>query len=146
MNAYSINHDDQALRDILDSVERQIKCDPDAMRLWPKGSKMHTRLIAPVQITDGIYLPMRWGYVRRGKAERFIKRDSALGDSVVFSQIALEQRCLIPASGYYEFVRQDKEVTDHHFKWWLGTAPLQGAWCWLRLKAWSRKPINTGCP
>ena len=129
MNAYLIDHNDRELHDIIDRIEHQVRENPKTMHLWPKNSRMHTRLIAPAQIAGGAYLPMRWGYVRRGKAERFIKRDSALSNSVVFSQIALEQRCLIPANGYYVFVNQGTEIV--HYMAYCPEGPLYFAGCYI---------------
>ena len=129
MNSYLIDHNDRELHDIIDRVEHQVKDNPEAMRLWPKNNRIQTRLIGPVQTTSETYLPMRWGYVRRGKAVRFIKRESALNDSVIFSQTALEQRCLIPASAYIIYVNQGGEIVQ--YKAYYPGKPLYFAGCYI---------------
>jgi putative SOS response-associated peptidase YedK len=125
---YFIQIDDAAMREIIAEAQRQIKRaeqeqiehqqhpqQPGYEQLPIKFSgEIFPTDIVPVEIAPAVYQPMRWGFTgfRNGAATAAkpiinARSETAL-DKPMFRESMLERRCIIPASGYYEWgsVRQ----------------------------------------
>ena len=57
--------------------------------------------------------PMKWGFPRPdGKFLMINARSETAQQKAVFSESAMKRRCIIPASGYYEWSRKDRETNQ----------------------------------
>ncbi len=57
----------------------------------------------PVRTAPEIYLPMSWGFTSFNKRLVINARSETALEKPMFKEAMLERRCLIPASGYYEW-------------------------------------------
>ena len=104
---YYIEIDERELRQIADEIEKKTKGPPGQMTLKAGGEVFPTDVV-PVQTGINQYLPMKWGFVGfDGKPMINARSETAL-EKPMFRQSMLERRCLIPASGYYEWQKTGK--------------------------------------
>lgn len=95
---------DQQLKQIIEEAERR-QSDPElraAMRL----GEIYPTNIVPILTSQGPEL-MKWGY--SGYRNRIINaRSETAMDKAMFRRSLMERRCLVPASGYYEWPHQGR--------------------------------------
>lgn len=128
---FFIEIDDMELWRVASEAGRKMMDSP-----WPSGQQMKTSGevfptdIVPVQTGAGEYQPMRWGFVGyNGKPVINARSETAL-EKPMFQKSMLERRCLIPASGYYEWQKEGSKKTKYQF--FIPGSPLYFAGCWRR--------------
>jgi putative SOS response-associated peptidase YedK len=85
-----------------------------------------------VQTGIGQYQAMKWGFAGfSGKPIINARSETAL-QKPMFQQAMLERRCLIPASGYYEWQKSGAEKTKYRF--YLSGGPMYFAGCYRQDK------------
>ncbi|MGJ4851414.1 SOS response-associated peptidase [Bacillota bacterium Meth-B3] len=102
---YYIESDDVAeeLRQIIEAVNRKATED---MRVKTAGEVFPTDVV-PV-LAESKAVPMKWGYsMAQGQKPVINARSETAGEKPMFRRSMVEARCLIPASGYYEWEPQD---------------------------------------
>lgn len=98
---YYIETDTEELRQIIAEVERK-QGNSEAHAAMKVGEVFPTNIV-PVIGGEGAML-MKWGY--SGYKNRVINaRSETAAEKPMFRKSLLERRCLIPASGYYEWRR-----------------------------------------
>lgn len=95
--------------------------------------------VAPVIARDGPQL-MKWGYAGYGNRVINARSETAL-QKPMFRKSMLEKRCLIPASGYYEWQRTGSgSKTKRKFAFYRPGQPLHMAGLW-RLEQGEELPV-----
>ncbi|MCL2757491.1 MAG: SOS response-associated peptidase [Coriobacteriia bacterium] len=111
---YQIEIDDAVLREICEDIARKQREQPEPKQLVIKfEGEVFPSDIVPVQTGDKTYEPMKWGFTGfDGKLLINARSETAL-QKQTFRRAMLEQRCLIPASWYYEWQRVGNRKIKH---------------------------------
>ena len=124
---YYIEIDEKELQDIVDAVEKKTQESGEQLTIKTHGEIFPTDIV-PVQIGDNQYQMMKWGFVAyNGKPIINARSETAL-EKPMFKQAMLERRCLVPASGYYEWLTEGKKKTKH--KIFSNNGPVYMAGCY----------------
>ena len=128
---YYIEIDEKELRDIVDAVEKNIKEYPEQTTIKMSGEVFPTDIV-PVQTGLNRYAAMKWGFIGfDGKPLINARSETAL-EKPMFRQAMLERRCLIPASGYYEWKKSGSRKIKHRI--YLPGEPIYFAGCYRQEK------------
>jgi len=110
---YYIAIDEDELRDIGEEAEKLVNAFNEPLPYKKRGEIFPTDIV-PVQTGMNIYAPMKWGFVNfKGKAVINARSETAL-EKPMFKKPMTEGRCLIPASGYYEWKRGEGKKKDKY--------------------------------
>jgi len=114
---YFIEISEKELQDIAREIEKKTKGVPEQITLCLKASgDIFPTDIVPVQTGVDQYQPMKWGFVGfDGKPMINARSETAL-EKPMFQKAMLERRCLIPASGYYEWQKSGAKKVKHIFR------------------------------
>lgn len=111
---YYIEIDEKDLQEIVNEVEKKTQEYPEQIALKTGGEIFPTDIV-PVQTGIGRYQPMKWGFVGfNGKPVINARSETAL-QKPMFQKPMLERRCLVPASGYYEWQRNGSRKIKYQF-------------------------------
>ena len=111
---YYIETDERELQDIVNDVQRKISGAPEQMKLKTNGEVFPSDMV-PVQTGDKRYEPMIWGFIGINGKPLINARSETAATKPTFKQSMLERRCLIPASGYYEWRKDGKNKIKYQF-------------------------------
>ncbi len=108
----------EELKEIIDAVNRKLQSNPDYEQLkMPLGEIFPTNVvpvIAPNKQHIATPYPMQWGFTMQGKGQPLINaRAESVLEKPIFRKPVLERRCLIPASNYFEWEKQDNKKIKH---------------------------------
>ena len=134
---YYIEMDEKDLREIADEVEKNTQGYPDQMTFKTSGEIFPTDIV-PVQTGADEYQLMKWGF--SGFDKRLVinaKSETAL-QRPMFRESMLERRCLVPASGYYEWKKDGSKKVKYQF--FIPNMPIYLAGCWRQEKG---NPFHT---
>jgi len=111
---YQIEIDDEVLREMCESIARAQQTRPEYEQLTIKyEGEVFPSDIVPVQTGIDCYEPMKWGFTGfDGKLLINARSETAL-QKPTFRQAMLGQRCLIPASWYYEWQHVGSRKVKH---------------------------------
>ena len=126
---YYIETDTEELRQIIAEVEQK-QGNSEAHAMMKAGEIFPTNIV-PVIGSDGASL-MKWGY--SGYKNRVINARSEIAfEKPMFRKSLLERRCLIPASGYYEWRRTESgSKSKQKYALYRPGRPLYMAGIWRR--------------
>jgi putative SOS response-associated peptidase YedK len=137
---YYIEVSDATLKEIAEEIMRKMAGSPGFEQLSLKLSgEVFPTDIVPVQTALGTYQPMRWGFSgfkaprsTRGSLGRPIinARSETVLEKPTFRNAVLEHRCLVPASGYYEWKKTGNSKT--RYKLYIPGQPVYFAGCYRR--------------
>ena len=103
---YYIEIDDSELEEIVREAEKRLKTYPGQIAMKTSGEIFPTDIV-PILTGPDRYEPMKWGFVNfKGKPVINARSETAL-EKPMFQKAMRERRCLIPASGYYEWRAED---------------------------------------
>lgn len=107
---YYIDEDDKAVSELI----AKIATGPEGDRLLDmKLGEIYPTNTAPVLCAGGARL-MQWGFSRYdGNGKVINARSETAMEKPMFQGSMRERRCLLPASGYYEWQRIGKEKRKH---------------------------------
>ena len=124
---YYIAIDDDELRDIGDEAEKLVNAFNEPMQLKTYGEVFPTNVV-PVMTGRGRYVPMKWGFTGYDKKSVINARSETALQKRMFRRPMLDCRCLVPASGYYEWKRGDDKKTKYQF--YTPDGPVYFAGCY----------------
>jgi len=117
---------------------------PDALAddfslLIEKKGEIFPSYVVPVLSAPETFRPMTWGFALEGKKQPvFNAREETALERAMFKQAMLGRRCLIPATGYYEWKHEGKKKTKYYFHL-SGKGIMYLAGCW-RMEYGARLP------
>ncbi|MDR0446309.1 MAG: SOS response-associated peptidase [Oscillospiraceae bacterium] len=123
---FYIEPDSPTLADILTRAQGWRYGD---LPLKTSGDVYPTDIVA-AQTGTGEYAPMKWGFTSFGKSIIFNARSETAGNKPMFRDAMRARRCLIPASGYYEWRRDGKQKIKYRF--YIPDDIMYLAGCWRR--------------
>jgi putative SOS response-associated peptidase YedK len=128
---YYIEIDDRELQDIVRAAEKNIGETHEQLTIKTGGEIFPTDIV-PVQTGPNQYWFMKWGFAAsNGKPVINARSETAL-EKPMFRKAMRGQRCLIPASGYYEWRKDGAGKIKHQF--YLPGSPMFFAGCWRKEK------------
>jgi len=127
---YYIEIDEEELKEICDAVERKNEDEPEQIEIKLSGEIFPTDVV-PVQTESG-YEAMKWGFSGFNSRPIINARSETALIKPTFKESMASRRCLIPASGYYEWQHEGKARIKHRF--YLPQKPLFLAGCFRREK------------
>ena len=128
---YFVEIDEDELRNIGEEAERIAKELTEPIPLKTRGEMFPTNIV-PVQTGRDRYVPMKWGFTGFDKKTVINARSETALLKPMFKRPMLENRCLIPASGYYEWKRDDGKKIKYQF--YIPGAPVFFAGCYRQEK------------
>ena len=124
---YYIDLVDQELRIMVDMMERGSWELGESLRIKTEGEIFPTDIV-PVLVGVERCQPMAWGFrLPKGRPVINARSETAL-EKPMFKDALLMRRCLIPASGYYEWLAEGKKKT--RYRLFLPERPMYLAGCW----------------
>jgi putative SOS response-associated peptidase YedK len=111
---YYIAISDDELRDIGEEAEKLVNAFNEPIPLKTRGEIFPTDVV-PVQTGKNRFVPMKWGFTGYNKKAVINARSETVLEKPMFKKPMLESRCLIPASGYYEWRRAEGEKIKYQF-------------------------------
>ncbi|MCL1848363.1 MAG: SOS response-associated peptidase [Clostridiales bacterium] len=99
---YYIEIDDLELEDIVREAEKKARAYPEQIRMKTAGEIFPTDAV-PVQTGPGQYQAMQWGFTAFKGRPVINARSETAFEKPMFQASMRQRRCLIPASGYYEW-------------------------------------------
>ena len=128
---YYIEIDERELQDIVDEVEKKSRESYEQLTIKTSGEIFPTDTV-PVQTGMGRFQPMKWGFVGfDGKPVINARSETAL-EKPMFQKPMREQRCLIPASGYYEWQKDGAKKIKYQL--YIPNRLMYFAGCWRQEK------------
>jgi putative SOS response-associated peptidase YedK len=124
---YFIEIDEDELRDIGAEAERLVNAFMEQVNLKTSGEIFPTNIV-PVQTGKNRFVPMKWGFTSYDKKNIINARSETALQKTMFKRPMLESRCLIPASGYYEWKRGEDKKTKYQF--YTPGSPIYFAGCY----------------
>ncbi|MCL1852420.1 MAG: SOS response-associated peptidase [Peptococcaceae bacterium] len=123
---FYIEIEETELKEIVDEVEKNMSAYPEQITIKFSGEIFPTNTVA-VQTAPSQYQPMKWGFAGfDGKPIINARSETAL-QKPMFREAMWKRRCLIPASGYYEW-KKDSKKTKYRF--FVPNEPLYLAGCY----------------
>ena len=134
---YYIAIEEDELRDIGEEAEKIVRAFSEPIPLKTQGEMFPTNVV-PVQTARGRYVPMKWGFVSYDKKTIINARSETALQKPMFKKAMLESRCLIPASGYYEWKRGEEKKVKYQI--YRPGEPIYFAGCYRQEKG---SPLRT---
>jgi len=131
---YYIAIDEDELREIGDEAEAivaSIPTLPEPIAVKTQGEIFPTDVV-PVKTGKNRIVPMKWGFISFDKKTIINARSETALQKPTFKKPMLENRCLIPASGYYEWRRGEEKKIKYQF--YAPGRPVYFAGCYRREK------------
>jgi putative SOS response-associated peptidase YedK len=124
---FYIKIDEKDLKEIVRAVEENSKDQPEQLKIRFDGEIFPTDVV-PVRTGVHQYRAMKWGFAGYdGKSIINARSETAL-EKPAFRSSMLERRCLVPASGYFEWMKSRKKKTKYQF--FRPHSPIFMAGCW----------------
>ena len=124
---YYIEIDEKEILDIINEIEKNKKPSYEQITIKTSGEIFPTDIV-PVRTGIDNYLPMKWGFTNYNGKPVINARSETAYEKPMFRKSMLEQRCLIPASGYYEWKKEDSKKIQYRL--FIPDSPLYFAGCW----------------
>lgn len=133
---YYIEIDEDELRDIAREIEKNKQNYPEQLKFKVSGEIFPTDIV-PVQTGISEYQLMKWGFQNfQGRPIINARSETALERTPykesMFRESMLYRRCLVPASGYYEWQKDGNKRTKYQL--YIPNKPMYFAGCWRQEK------------
>jgi putative SOS response-associated peptidase YedK len=128
-----IDIDELELQEIVREAEKKARELPGEIKMKTGGEIFPTDTV-PVRTGLHQYQPMKWGFTRfDGKPVINARSETAL-EKPMFRKPMLGQRCLVPASGYYEWQKVEGISKKIKYLFHIPGAPMYFAGCFRQEK------------
>ena len=134
---YYIEISDKELQEICDILMEREKESREQLKIKLFGEIFPTDIV-PVQTGVGQYKAMKWGFAGFAGRPIINARSETALEKPAFRSSMLERRCLIPASGYYEWKSEGNKKVKHKF--YIPGEPIYFAGCYKQEK--NSGPLN----
>ena len=126
---YYVEIDDKELRDICEEIQKKQREEenPEQLEIKFSGEIFPTDIV-PVIAGTNKYLPMRWGFTGFDKRPLINARSETALMKATFREHMRNRRCLVPASGYYEWKREGSKKIKHRI--YVPDEPIYMAGCY----------------
>ncbi|MCL1808833.1 MAG: SOS response-associated peptidase [Clostridiales bacterium] len=124
---YYVEIDENELRDIVDAVMKQEEEHQEQLKIKLYGEMFPTDFV-PVQTGIGQFQAMKWGYASASKRPVINARSETALTKPMFLESMKLRRCLVPASGYYEWKKEGSRKVKH--KIYIPRQPMFMAGCY----------------
>jgi putative SOS response-associated peptidase YedK len=111
---YFIDISNDILREICKEVAQKVAEQYEQLTIKYEGDVFPSDIVAVQEAPDS-YVPMQWGFTNFDGKLLINARSETAAEKPTFRESMLERRCLIPASGYYEWHTQGKAKTKYAF-------------------------------
>jgi putative SOS response-associated peptidase YedK len=119
--------DEIELRQIIKVVEAKMREEYQGLSLKTEGEIFPGDTV-PVQTGPDAFAPMRWDFTAYNGKAIINARSETAAEKPMFRESMFARRCLIPASGYFEWQKDGKQRIKYAFH--LPDGPLYLAGCW----------------
>lgn len=109
---YYIEIDDEEIRGAINRIAEETVKRPGDKTVKTSGEIFPTDTV-PVQTGVLQYTPMKWGFTGFNNKPVINARSETAVEKPMFRASMLERRCLIPASGYYEWQKDGRRKTKY---------------------------------
>ena len=118
---YYIAADDvqEELQKIIDEIQRRTSASDSPVALKTHGEIYPTDTVPAIANSRDLCptaLAMQWGYTMPDGKRIINARSETASEKPLFKDGMLQRRCLIPASGYYEWEKRDGEKIKYALK------------------------------
>ena len=110
---YYIEIDEKELQDIISVVEKKTGTDNEQISLMKTSGEIFPADIVPVMTGMHQYQPMKWGFANYSGRPVINARSETATVKSMFRDSMKERRCLIPASGYFEWKKEENQKTKY---------------------------------
>lgn len=128
---YYIEIDDRELSDICNAVQQRQVEQNEQLEIKLNGEIFPANIV-PIQTGRDLYQPMKWGFAGFDGGLLINARSETALTKTTFRESMLNRRCLIPASGYYEWLKDGSRKTKYRF--YVPDRPLYLAGCYRQEK------------
>ncbi|MDR1608705.1 MAG: SOS response-associated peptidase [Deltaproteobacteria bacterium] len=105
---FFIKSDDKELMAIAQAAEAGLSLKVKTGEIFPTD-------IVAVQTGPGEYRPMKWGFSGFDKRPIINARSETAMEKPTFKRSMLQSRCLVPASGYFEWKKEGSKKIKYQF-------------------------------
>ena len=123
---YYIEIDDRELQEICDAIPKTEKERYEQLQIKLSGEVFPTNIV-PVQTGEKSYQLMKWGFSGFDKKPVINARSETAFIKPMFRDSMNRRRCLIPATGYYEWLKENNRKTKYRF--YIQGKPMYFAGC-----------------
>ena len=125
---YYIEIDDKELEEITKKVQERLREEENQITIKLAGEVFPSEIV-PVQVGSDTFTPMKWGFPGfRGNDILINARSETAHEKKTFAESLRERRCVIPASGYYEWQKTNDGKLKHRI--YVPDRTLYLAGCW----------------
>lgn len=126
---YYIEIDEKELQEICEEVQKNQQENARQLIIKFSGEIFPTDMV-PVQTGINQYQAMKWGFSGFDGRPVINARSETALEKAMFKKPMLERRCLIPASGYYEW----RKCPKTKYQFYLPGSPIYLAGCYRQEK------------
>ena len=124
---YYIEIDDKELEEITKKVQERLREEENQLTIKLAGEIFPSEIV-PVQVGMDTFAPMKWGFSGFDGRALINARSETAHKKKIFADSLRERRCVIPASGYYEWQKTNGGKLKHRF--YVPDRTLHLAGCW----------------
>ena len=111
---FYIETDDPDMGEIIRQIAEEAKSQSESIIVKTHGEILPTDIV-PVQTGVSLYRPMKWGFTGFKNKPVINARSETVMEKPMFRVSIMERRCLIPASGYYEWQKVGRQKIRYRF-------------------------------
>lgn len=124
---YYIEIDSREIEEITRKIQEKLREEEAQISIKMEGEIFPTDIV-PVQTGIDLFEPMKWGFTSFDGKPLINARSETATEKKTFAESMRKQRCVIPASGYFEWRKTADGKVKHKF--YLPDSSLHLAGCW----------------
>ena len=124
---YYIEIDEREIQEIIDKIKKTINDSYEQLTFKMSGEIFPTDNVPVITGHDDCQI-MKWGFTNFNGNPLINARSETAFEKPTFRKAMLEQRCLIPASGFYEWKKEGSKKVKYEFSTPGSTMFFAGCW------------------